>query len=181
MTRLLPGLVFCFAIFISVSGSGCASSPKVAEYQELQNNVSSLHENSVFKDDGQRLFTPSNVDDFQSRFSQSQCTHGMSDQECGMQFKRAALGRLSEIYFAANTSDVMATCENEPLICDDLVSLETLFRRLHNASVETSKQEKLSQIENWRQGKLTEEQLKKALHLDFKFENGRLVLGTPSA
>jgi hypothetical protein len=173
MTRFLF-LISAFAII------GCASSPKVTEYQALQNNVSTIHEKSVFKEDGERLFTIANVDEFQGKFIESQCS-GVNGSACATEFKRAALGRLSEIYFAANPTDVIATCESEPLICDDLVSLETLFRRLHNASVEVSKREKLTQIENWRQGKLTDEQLRQALHLNFKFENGKLVLAGPSA
>jgi hypothetical protein len=175
MTRFFP------IFFLSLTLVGCASSPKVTEYQALENNVSSLHEHSVFKDTDQRLFDPTSIDLFQSRFAENYCTNGMSEKDCTEQFKRAAAGRLSEIYFAADLSNVTATCSNEPLICEDLISFETLFRRLHNASVEESKQEKLSQIENWRQGKLTDDQLKDALHLDFKFENGKLILATPSA
>jgi hypothetical protein len=177
MTRLnLLLLPLCLTI------AGCATSQnKTTEYQELENNVSSLHESSIFKDTDQRLFTPEKIDIFQSKFAEQYCKSGVSERECSERFESAAAGRLSEIYFAADTTKVSETCANEPLVCTDLISLETLFRRLHNASVEESRNEKLSKIENWRQGKLTDEQLKQALHLDFKFEDGKLTLAVPSA
>jgi hypothetical protein len=179
MTRLIS--VLLPVSFLCLTLAGCASSPKVTEYQELENNVSSLHESSIFKDTDQRLFTPASIDTFQIKFAEEYCTSGVSEKDCSEQFKRAAAGRLSEIYFAADTTKVTETCANEWLVCADLISLETLFRRLHNASVEESRYEKLSKIENWRQGKLTDEQLKQALHLDFKFEDGKLTLAVPSA
>jgi hypothetical protein len=186
MTRLLTALILCMSV------AACASAPKSpgaletpetknTEYKALETNISSLHEYSVFKDADERLFSPKNVDSNRETFAQNYCTAGTSAGVCEKHFYEAAFSRLSEIYFAANPDAVVRTCNNEPIVCDDLVSLETLFGRLHNASVEQSKQEKLSQIENWREGKLTDEELKAALHLDFKFENGKLILAPPSA
>jgi hypothetical protein len=176
MIRPLFVLSLCLSLF------GCASvEPKNTEVQTLESKVSSLHDYSLFKDSDERLFEPNSVDDYQANFTQIYCGNKVSPQQCSQWFDQAVFSKFSQLYFAADPLAVKETCANEPLICDDLVSLETLFRRLHNASVEESKQQKLSRIEDWKHGKLTDDELKAALHLDFKFKDGQLLVRTPSA
>jgi hypothetical protein len=170
MIRPLFFLSLCLSLF------GCAS-----PVQTLESKISALHDYSLFKDSDERLVEPNSVDDYQANFTQIYCGNKVSPRQCSQWFDQTIFSNFSELYFAADPLAVKKTCANEPLICDDLVSLETLFRRLHNASIEESKQEKLSRIEDWKRGKLTDDELKAALHLDFKFEDGKLLLRTPSA
>ena len=188
MNRLIPALVLSLSLVGCASSQMQARSPagtdtdvRAAEYKALQENVSSLHQYSVFGADDPRLFDMKTVDLYPTEFAHTYCGEGVTRQECAKRFDRTVYSKLSELYFAADPVAIGRTCSTEPLICDDLVSLETLFRRLHNTSVEESKQEKLNLIEDWRRGKLSDEELKSALHLDFKFENGKLVLSVPSA
>jgi hypothetical protein len=187
MTRFLPLVV------LSLSLVGCASTAvkptatdskpdlRTTEVRALESRVSTLHDYSVFKDDDERLFDPNNVDEYQASFGELNCKKGISSQECAQRWDQIIFSRLSSLYFAADPVAVRSTCANEPLICFDLISFETLFRRLHNVSVEESKQEKLRQIEDWSRGKLTDEELKEALHFDFVFKAGKLIVKTPSA
>lgn len=189
MIRLVPLIV------LSISLAGCASSgmrapasnsdstsgPKEAEYKALQENVASLHKYSIFGADDPRLFDAKTLDAYPSQFAQTNCTQGVSREDCARLFDRTVFSKLAELYFAADPAAIGQTCRNEPLICDDLVSLETLFRRLHNSSIEESRKEKLDLIDDWYRGKMSDDELKSALHMDFKFENGKLVMGVPNA
>jgi len=190
MTRFLP-LVFVFSLSALV---GCASSGvkqtaasnsqpdlKTTEVRALENKVSTLHDYSVVKDEDERLFDPQSVDDYQTNFTALNCKNGVSSQECAQRWDQIIFSRLSSLYFAADPVAVRKTCSNEPLLCYDLVSFETLFRRLHNSSIEESKREKLLQIEAWSNGKLTDDELKAALHFDFHFDAGKLIVRVPSA
>ena len=160
---------------------GCASSPatsniKSLEFKALQENVTSFHANSIFRDDDPRLFDPKLIDAYAVEFAHSYCANGVSPQECGKHFNDFVFSKLSQRYFAADSMAVQKTCMNEPLICFDMNTLETLFRHLHNTEVKESERQKLSLLEDWRRGALTDEQLKSALHFDFKFEDGKLVM-----
>jgi hypothetical protein len=186
LPSFLPALVSCLFLV------GCASTPstssvttsapstKAAESKALEENVTSLHAYSIFGAEDPRLFDAKILDTYPQEFAKSYCADA-SREVCAKRFDRVVFNKLSELYFAADPRTVEKTCAAEPLICDDLVSLETLFRRLHNSSIETSRREKLNLIEDWRRGHLSDEELKSALHLDFKFENGKLVLNVPSA
>jgi hypothetical protein len=182
MIRPLFVFSLCWSLCLSLclSLSGCASS-RITEVQALENKVSTLHDHSLIRESDERLFEANNVDDFKANFSDLYCRNKISPQKCAQRFDQTVFKKFSELYFAADPLMVKRTCASELLICYDMISFETLFRRLHNASIEESKQEKLSRIEDWKRGKLTDEELKAALHLDFQFKEGKLLVRIPSA
>ena len=136
--------------------SGCATTPsRTKEYEEIKTSVTEYHE--VF------LFGPDKP------YLTERMTQKLPDN-------RAMLAYFTQTYFAADTHNIAAKCQINPLICSDPQTLEVLFRNLHNASVVTSRQEKLKLVDEWYRGKLTDSELQSALHIEFKYDKGELLI-----
>jgi hypothetical protein len=193
MNRFLLA-AFCLLV------TGCASSGslkssadtksgsdlKSKEYEALKEDVTSFHASSIFGSDKPWIFTSKTVETIPAEFAESHCPiAGASRTEkeanaCARLFNHAAFNVLSENYFAAETSTIVKKCASEMLVCNDLMSLEAMFRNMHNENIEKSKNEKLASLDEWRSGKLTDDELKADLHLDFAMKDGKFVVSLPS-
>jgi hypothetical protein len=158
---------------------------KDKEYAALKSDLDTYHAYSYFGPDKKWIFDPDSAETFRNDFAQNYCTGGsalknLDRASCGRLFEQMALAKLSNAYFAADTAAIQRKCAMDPLVCGDLSTFEVLFRNLHNAEIERSKSEKLAFLERWREGRLTDDELKRALHLDFRFEKGELIVSLPS-
>ena len=160
LNRLILGsLLIAMPGWFAACATTTTQSLKDQEYQELKTKVNEYHQASLYGADKPYL-----------------TDKPQGDWPDG----RTLVAEFSQTYFAANPSAVNFKCKLEPLICGDPQTLEVLFRRLHNSAILSSRNEKLQRIEEWHQGNLTDEQLQTALHLEFKFVKGELIIRVPS-
>lgn len=103
-------------------------------------------------------------------FVSGECSHAL-----GLKLKEA----FAERYFAADPSELGLKCQEDPLVCDDPQTREILTRDLHNAAIERSRHEKLHALDEWHDGKMTDQKLMEAIHLNFESSHGHLVTHSP--
>lgn len=165
----------------ATSGTRSESDVRVKEYVALKESVIETHEKSLVGPDKPWLFSGNEDDAYFRGFEENYCKmdqktgKAIPHLQCERRFIMSVNALLARTYYAADPSAVQNSCRNAPLICGDLQASEVLFRNLHNAGIAESKREKLSQLEEWKQQKLTDRELQDALHMQFKFEKGQLV------
>jgi hypothetical protein len=180
-------LIALVAAFSACSSAKVKTSQdlRAKEYEELKETISQYHENSYFGPDKPWLFSAKDTDTYFQDFAEKNCRSEDASHElvaasvCEQRFKVAVNAQLSQTYFAADLTAIKRKCIESPLICGDLQTIEVLFRNLHNAGIRESEREKLARIEEWNRRKLTDDELESALHINFKFLDGRLVITLP--
>jgi hypothetical protein len=179
--------------------TGCASSGikggtqgtdgvnlKSQEYEALKKDVTEFHTGSLIGSDKPWLFNHQTVENLPKEFARKNCPSAgnfrTNDEAntCAHLFNRAAFNMLSEAYFAADTNEIGKKCANDMLVCTDLMAIESLFRSLHNASIQESEREKLASLDEWKAGKLSDDELKSLLHLEFGMKDGKFIVSLPS-
>jgi len=163
--RIFLGFLLCG--LLSACSTATLQSPveaRAKEYQELKETITQFHENASFGPDQPWLFSAKTTDQYYQDFVRKYC--GTDSPLCSRQFDASVNNLLTRTYFAADLSQLQRKCAEDPLICWDLQTIEVLFRKLHNAGVQASEQEKLAKIEAWNRRKMTDQELESALHID---------------
>jgi hypothetical protein len=183
---------------ILISLSGCSSAARILDHGqgtretealELKQSVIENHDRSRIGPEKPWMFEGNEDETYFQSFSESYCQNERDPRKgrpqsvprsvCAHRFMGLITSLLSRNYFAADPAEVRAKCEDEPLICGDLGTMEVMFRNLHNEGIEKSKLEKLSAIDDWVQKRLTDRELERALHMNFRFVDGRLMITLP--
>jgi hypothetical protein len=165
------------------SGDSVASGSRTSEYEALKASVAQYHDRSIAGPDKPWVFSGETDETYYKTFADSYCLpirgKAIPASVCGRRFMDLVTSILARTYFAANLNSIQQKCSEDPLICGDLQTLEVLFRRQHNAGIEESKREKLAALEDWSRKKLTDRELESSLHMNFKFDDGKLTITIP--
>lgn len=172
---------YAFVLLLVLMFSGCASVKTSSEYDVLQARINRIHDKALAGPETPLLFTDTTTPSYYQSYVSMHCpgddlsVRPVVSPECNRELGSAIADALESYYYAADERKISDKCMTEPLICGDPETLEIAFRNSHNESIEASRDLKLHKLDDWRAGRISEQDLMDAIHFNFKYTNGKLL------
>jgi hypothetical protein len=132
---MTQGRRVAIALTLALTIASCASSEKTRRYELAREYINRIHQAAYFGPSTPWLLT------------ESQAVGGAKLAD-----PTDVIDALLDKYFAATESAVSSSCNEHYFACGDPMAFEFLVRSLHNREIMSSKEAKLSNLQQWING-----------------------------